>query len=330
MRQKETVEQDKQTPTSLTSTNASSSSTASAQQPDSISSKKLQGNKHRNKKGHNNNKNKDRDSNKQHKGVMNRTNNNNKKDKRSKNNNNNKRKKKKNEDNNNPHRVYKHTGKLPLTQQQITKLKPKAVAQVEYFFSTTELAKNVFLRTYMDCAGFVPFAIIYNFPSISSYQIPYMDLLAAVGDLSRKVEVDLINECVRIKSISDKGVNSNDKKQGELYKRWLFPNPDGTLGCPRWIKETEADLENHPEGSMEASTDEEGNVSKNGEVFVNGKENIDEKGKLTEGRVDEEDSSSDTSASTSMESDQQSFSEKQQEQEQQQQLMADLTVTDDQ
>lgn len=222
--------------------------------------------------------------------------------------------------------MYKHTGKLPLTQQQITKLKPKAVAQVEYFFSTTELAKNVFVRSYMDCAGFVPFAIVHNFPSISSYQIPYMDLLVAVGDLSRKVEVDLINECVRIKSTSSKAENKNDEEQDAIYKKWLFPNPDGTLGCPRWIKEVEAEEEIQPEGSTD---EEEGALSKNSEVLVNGKENVDKKGKLTVGEVDEEDSSSDTSASTSMDSDQQSFSEKQQEHEQQQ-LMTDVTVTNGQ
>jgi len=36
-----------------------------------------------------------------------------------------------------------------------------------------------------------------------------------------------MNECVRIKGGE------------ECYKKWLFPNPDGTFGCARWIKEVE-------------------------------------------------------------------------------------------
>ena len=106
------------------------------------------------------------------------------------------------------------------------------MAQVEYYFSTTELAKNVFLRKYMDGCGYVPFAIVYNFPSILSFHIPYSELLDGVNVLSKKLDVDLVNECVRIKYKSD------STEQGEdPHKKWLFPNPDGSLGCPRWIKE---------------------------------------------------------------------------------------------
>ena len=176
----------------------------------------------------------------------NNNNNNNKKqpnnnEKRNKNNSQTKRKKKKNQDGHNG--LYTQ----PLTQHQITKLKPKAVEQVEYFFSTTELAKNVFLRKYMDTSGFVPFAFIYNFPSVSSYQIPYLDLLHAIDEVSQKIDVDLVNECVRIKCPIDEDGN----EQEDVYKKWLFPNSDGTFGCPRWIKESTPSIENQKQESQD-------------------------------------------------------------------------------
>ncbi len=178
-------------------------------------------------------------------------------DKRNKNNHHKQKKNKKQQGKNN----HCYTGKLPLTQQQKNKLKPKALAQVEYFFSTTELAKNVFLRRYMDVCGFIPFAIIYNFPSVSSFHIPYDELLNTVNDSSKKIEVDSVNECVRIKGGED------------CYKKWLFPNPDGTFGCPRWIKEIEAAAEPAPATTPDAEgvvTNEEssGNVDSQLEVDV--------------------------------------------------------------
>ena len=157
--------------------------------------------------------------------------NNKQKDKRNHNNNNN------NNSNSNKNRnknnsTTKENNIQQLTPQQLAKRKSKAVAQVEYFFSASELAKNAFLRRHMDCCGYLPFGIMYNFPSVLAFRVPYMDFLHAVNDTSEKLEIDLENECVRIKCPAD-------SEGGEdAYKKWLFPNPDGTLGCARWIKDT--------------------------------------------------------------------------------------------
>lgn len=200
-----------------------------------------------------------------------------------------KRKKKKNQDVlYTQHHHYIMGNNLPLTQQQLTKLKPKAVAQVEYFFSTTELAKNVFLRKYMDCCGYVPFAFIYNFPSIMSFRIPYMDLLSAVNDLSHKVEVDFVNECVRIKGTSTEG-------DGEEYKKWLFPNLDGSFGCPRWIKEIteEEQRELSDNKVVERGGEEKMNNNEKDQMTIQ-VEDTSCVEKQEKGVVDEEESSSDT------------------------------------
>jgi hypothetical protein len=42
---------------------------------------------------------------------------------------------------------------------------------------------------------------------------------------------DTVNECLRIRGGE------------EQYKRWLFPNEQGVLGCPRWIKDADVELE---------------------------------------------------------------------------------------
>jgi hypothetical protein len=40
---------------------------------------------------------------------------------------------------------------------------------------------------------------------------------------SKSVQVDYKNECLRLKGRDDE------------YKKWLFPNGDGTFGCPKWF-----------------------------------------------------------------------------------------------
>uniref|UniRef100_A0A7S4WDV7 HTH La-type RNA-binding domain-containing protein n=1 Tax=Ditylum brightwellii TaxID=49249 RepID=A0A7S4WDV7_9STRA len=95
-----------------------------------------------------------------------------------------------------------------------------AVAQVEYFFSTQELSRNPFIRRHMDLRGYIPAAIIFNFPSVFHYGIPYHHLLAAVKDHSALLIVDEGNQTFRLK---------------EHWQRWLYPNEDGTKGCAEWI-----------------------------------------------------------------------------------------------
>jgi hypothetical protein len=109
--------------------------------------------------------------------------------------------------------------------EEMEALKLAAVVQIEYFFSTDELVKNIYLRKQMDSEGYLPAAVVFNFPSVLSYCIPYYDLLAAVDRHAQTIEVDFENDCLRLKG-------------GEAaYKKWLMPNPDGSLGCPKWIKE---------------------------------------------------------------------------------------------
>jgi La domain. len=110
----------------------------------------------------------------------------------------------------------------PNNTKDVAAIRRDAVKQVEYFFSVDELVKNIFMRKHMDVDGFLPAAIVFNFPSVLSYCVPYYDLLEALK-VSKTVEVDFENECLRVKGGE------------EHYKRWLFPNPDGTLGCPKWI-----------------------------------------------------------------------------------------------
>lgn len=98
----------------------------------------------------------------------------------------------------------------------------EAVRQVEYFFSSDELSRNVFLRRHMDVEGYIPAAIVFNFPSVVRYLIPYHDLIGAIAETSTRLEVDNVNETLRIK--------------GD-YNKWLYPNEEGGFGCSRWIKQ---------------------------------------------------------------------------------------------
>ena len=72
----------------------------------------------------------------------------------------------------------------------------------------------------MDVQGYLPAAIVFNFPSVVMYSVPYDVLLKAIGS-SEILEIDLVNETVRLK---------------ENYEKWLYPNDEGGFGCPRWIK----------------------------------------------------------------------------------------------
>lgn len=119
-------------------------------------------------------------------------------------------------------------------------VKKAAVGQIEYFFSADELCKNTFLRNHMDTEGYLPAAIVFNFPSVIKYSIPYAVLLETVAK-SESLDVDMNNETIRI--------------NGD-YKKWLFPNEEGGFGCPRWIKQAPELIEetpvSHDEGNPQA------------------------------------------------------------------------------
>lgn len=100
-------------------------------------------------------------------------------------------------------------------------VKKKAIGQIEYFFTADELCKNTYLRNHMDTEGYLPAAIVFNFPSVVRFSVPYDVLLSAVAS-SETLEVDTVNETMRI--------------NGD-FKKWLYPNGEGGFGCPRWIKQ---------------------------------------------------------------------------------------------
>ena len=126
--------------------------------------------------------------------------------------------------NNKGQKQRKNTYSLPppLSPAELEQLKLAVVYQVEYFFSDDELCRNTFLRRNMDCEGYVPAAMIFNFPSIAAYCFQYYDLLTILAEKSTFLEIDKINETLR---------------RRDDYKKWLHPNDEGGFGCPRWIKQ---------------------------------------------------------------------------------------------
>uniref|UniRef100_A0A7S2UJJ9 HTH La-type RNA-binding domain-containing protein n=1 Tax=Attheya septentrionalis TaxID=420275 RepID=A0A7S2UJJ9_9STRA len=139
-------------------------------------------------------------------------------------------------------------GKKKTKNQRLTDFTPHdldryltcAVSQVEFFFSEDELSRNPFIRKNMDCEGYVPAALIFNFPSIASYSIPFNDLITAMIDKSDKLIVDTANETLQVK--------------GD-WKKWLYPNKEGGMGCPRWTKkEVETPGETRSKGNADKGT----------------------------------------------------------------------------
>jgi len=123
----------------------------------------------------------------------------------------------------------------PLSPAELEQLKVAVVCQVEYFFSDDELCRNTFLRRNMDCEGFVPAALIFNFPSIAAYCFHYYDLLTILSENSSFLEIDQVNETLR---------------RMDDNRKWLHPNAEGGFGCPRWIKHVEDATPNKPKAKI--------------------------------------------------------------------------------
>eukprot|EP00561_Arcocellulus_cornucervis_P000832 CAMPEP_0185813708 /NCGR_PEP_ID=MMETSP1322-20130828/12234_1 /TAXON_ID=265543 /ORGANISM="Minutocellus polymorphus, Strain RCC2270" /LENGTH=384 /DNA_ID=CAMNT_0028510399 /DNA_START=216 /DNA_END=1370 /DNA_ORIENTATION=- len=129
----------------------------------------------------------------------------------------------------------------PLSPAELEQLKVALVCQVEYFFSDDELCRNTFLRKHMDCEGFAPAAMIFNFPSIAAYCFHYYDLLTTLSEKSSFLEIDQVNETLR---------------RRDDYRKWLHPNGEGGFGCPRWIMQAEDATPNEPnDENIMATTD---------------------------------------------------------------------------
>jgi hypothetical protein len=95
-----------------------------------------------------------------------------------------------------------------------------AVREIEKIMSDDNLVKDAFLRTRMDEEGFVPLALVGNYPSVGRYNAYYRDLMNAL-DNNPMFTVDAPNETFRL---------------AEGWDKWLMPGPKGTMGCPRYIK----------------------------------------------------------------------------------------------
>jgi hypothetical protein len=152
------------------------------------------------------------------------------------------------------------------TPQDLAAFKKSAVQQVEYFFSTDELVRNIYLRKQMDLEGYLPAAIVFNFPTVLMYGVPYDELLEAVKACD-SVEVDSENECLRVKGGE------------EEYKKWLFPNEDGTLGCAKWIKEPAVEVEDADATIADAAVESEAKAQVDETVAVNKTKGMEEEKK---------------------------------------------------
>jgi la-related protein 1 len=80
--------------------------------------------------------------------------------------------------------------------------------------------RDMFLRQHMDVDGYVPLAFVGSFQAVFAVHQDYPSLLEAVKH-SETLELDEENEKIRPRN---------------NWKQWLWPNGDGTLGVPRYIK----------------------------------------------------------------------------------------------
>jgi la-related protein 1 len=112
----------------------------------------------------------------------------------------------------------------PPSQDMLDYYASMAAAQVEFYFSTENLARDSFLRSYMDCEGYVPMAFVCNFPGVACYGCELHTIYKWLRT-SHLLEMDENNETIRLR---------------EGWEVWLYPNPtDGGRGVPKWTKVVE-------------------------------------------------------------------------------------------
>ena len=105
-----------------------------------------------------------------------------------------------------------------------------AAKQVEIILSPDNLCMDTFVRSYMDEAGYIPIALVLQYPNVAQFGALYGDLkyrLRQLGDTSH-IEVDAINELVRTK---------------DNWEMWLMPNHFGGKGQPRYVKQVRAGMQ---------------------------------------------------------------------------------------
>jgi len=115
--------------------------------------------------------------------------------------------------------------------------------QLEHYFSVKNLCRDVFMRSYMDCEGWVPLPFLSDFNCIRS-----------VSD-----DLDLVRKCARDSELLEWNEEHDKLRLKENWGRWLFPNPHtGGHGLPLWQRnQTQPGLEvANGGGDREESTDD--------------------------------------------------------------------------
>lgn len=107
----------------------------------------------------------------------------------------------------------------------VPQMDPKLTAeyakqQVEYYFTPENLVRDTFLRQQMDLEGYVPVAFLASFQSVYAIHQGYPSLLESLKN-SEVVEMDIPNEKIRTRF---------------SWQQWLWPNPNGGYGLPKYIK----------------------------------------------------------------------------------------------
>ncbi|KAK1942925.1 La-related protein 1 [Phytophthora citrophthora] len=97
--------------------------------------------------------------------------------------------------------------------------------QIEFYFTSDNLVRDIFLRQHMDVDGFVPLAFVGSFQAVYSVHQDYDSLLEAMKD-SETIELDEENEKIRLR---------------EGWQMWVWPNAEGGYGVPRYIKLAEGE-----------------------------------------------------------------------------------------
>ena len=93
-------------------------------------------------------------------------------------------------------------------------------SQIEHYFSTDNLVRDIFLRQRMDVEGWVPCAMLFDFPRVQSmcYSVDFL-MESCVN--SKLIEVNTEHEKIRLR---------------HGWKQWLYPGHDGNMGVPLYTK----------------------------------------------------------------------------------------------
>ncbi|CAI5725180.1 unnamed protein product [Peronospora destructor] len=111
--------------------------------------------------------------------------------------------------------IYVPTPDIKLTAQW-------AKSQIEFYFTSDNLVRDIFMRQHMDVDGYVPLAFVGSFQAVYSAHQDYQSLLESMKR-SKTIELDEQNEKIRLR---------------EGWEKWVWPNANGGYGVPRYIKQT--------------------------------------------------------------------------------------------